>query len=456
MVETVGTTNPHVLPSVPRSPLPRAQIITALRAYHTGIEKLRDAGGYVTRAVIAPKWLVPPVVVVTSPQGARDVLGRTGTRIDKTRIHDEVRNIIGSNLFDLKHEPWIARRRAIQPVFTKKHVRDFAGHMAQAADTVAKSWTSEAVVDIDAECRRLTLQALGRSVLGLDLDERSEDLGDALQISLGYAADRAGRPVRAPRWLPTRARRRAVAARDLLHRQAAEILRLCREDPTRDAPLVHALIAATDPLTGRPLADKDIRDELVVFLLAGHDTTATTLSYALWALGRHPDMQEKVYREVAQFGDRELTPEDLPRLEYTTMVLHESLRLCPPGAVIARAALQDVEVDGHLVEAGTMLIVGVYAMHRDPALWDDPVTFSPDRFTPGQRKARDRWQYLPFGAGPRSCIGDHFAMLEATLALATIVRRVEVESVQADFPIDVPFTVVAAQPVLAGVRARKA
>ena len=454
MVETLQVTDLHALPLPPRNPLPRIQQMRAVRTFHTGVETLRDAGGSVTRVVLAPKWLMPPVVIVTSPKGAHDVLGRTGAHIEKTLIHEEVRHLLGPNLFDLTHQPWLGRRRALQPVFTKQHVRAFAGHMAQTADIIAAGWSDGAVVDLDAECRRLTLRALGRSVLGLDLDERRDDIGEQLQTALAYATDRALSPVRAPRGLPTPARRRAYAARDKLHRLAAEILRACRADPDRDAPLVQALIAARDPESGRPLGDVDIRDELVIFLLAGHDTTATTLTYALWALGQHPDMQEKVYDEVAPIADRELTPDDIPRLEYTTKVLHEALRLCPPGAAIARMALQDVEVDGYRVEAGTMLVVGIYAMHRDPALWDRPLVFEPDRFGRENSKNRDRWQYLPFGAGPRSCIGDHFAMLEATLALATIIRRTEIQSVSMEFPMIVPFTTVAAEPILVRARTR--
>jgi cytochrome P450 len=311
MVETLDGADLQELPLAPLNPLPRTKQMRAVRTFHTGVETMRDAGGYITRVVLAPKWLMLPVVIVTSPQGAHDVLGRTGAHIEKTIIHQEVRHLLGPNLFDLTNELWLPRRRALQPVFTKQHVRDFAGHMAQAAEGAAAGWRDGSVVDLDAECRRLTLRALGRSVLGLDLDERS-DVGEQLQIALAYATDRALAPVRAPRWLPTPARRRAYAARDELHGLATEICRLCRADPTRDAPLVQALIAAADPETGRPLADEDIRDELVIFLLAGHDTTATALTYALWALGQHPDMQEKVYNEVARIPDRELTPEDVP------------------------------------------------------------------------------------------------------------------------------------------------
>jgi cytochrome P450 len=323
--------------------------------------------------------------------------------------------------------------------------------MAQAAQMVATTWMDGAEVDLDAACRRLTLRALGRSVLGVDLDEHAEAIAEPMRVGQLYVANRALRPLRAPRWLPTPARRRARAAAASLRQLADDILRACREDPTRDAPLVHALIAATEPATGAGLSDEEIRDELIVFMLAGHDTTSTTLTYALWALGRHRDMQQKVRAEVAALGDRELTPADLPRLGYTTQVLHEALRLCPPAAVIGRTAMRDISVDGYRVPAGTMVIYGVYAVHRDPALWENPLAFDPDRFSPHNCAGRDRWQYLPFGGGPRSCIGDHFAMLEAALALATIIRRIEIRSTGDDFPIAVPFTTVAAAPIWARV-----
>ena len=187
---------------------------------------------------------------------------------------------------------------------------------------------------------------------------------------------------------------------------------------------------------------------------AGHDTTATTLTYALWALGNHPDMQAKVRAETDAIGDQELTPDDVPRLRYTVQVLHEALRLCPPGPSIPRLITQDLEVDGYLVKAGTLCAIGVYAMHRDPALWDRPLEFDPDRFSPENTTGRDRWQYIPFSAGPRTCIGDHFAMLEATLALATIIRRTEIRSLNDDFPLALPYTMVAAAPVRAQVNAR--
>jgi len=454
MVLKVENIELSALPPAPKNPLSYWQTVRAVRSLHFGVEQLREAGGPVSRFSLGPRWLMPPVVLAASPQGIRDILGRKDDYIEKTVVHQEMRHLLGGNLFDLMHDEWLPRRRALQPIFTKQHVRQFGGHMFHAAETVAARWPDGGEVDLDAQCRTLTMRALGRSVLGLDLDERADNLAEPMQAALKYIADRALSPVRAPRWLPTPARRRARAATDSMRQLASEILQACREDPERDAPLVRALMAATDPATGQSLSDSEICDELLVFLIAGHDTTATALAYSMWALGRHPELQDRVAAEVAELGDRELTPDDMSHLSYTVQVLHEALRLCPPGATGARFAKRDVEIDGYRVEAGTLLLFGIMSVQRDPSLWDDPLKFDPDRFSPENSKARDRWQYLPFGGGPRSCIGDHFAMLEATLALATIVRRVEICSLEDDFPVETPFTTVAAGPIRARVKNR--
>jgi cytochrome P450 len=442
------------LPLAPKNPLPYRQLLKAVRVFHAGGELLRDVGGPVTRIELGPSWLVPPLVLVTSPNGIRDVLGRKDALAERCMVHDEVRNLAGDSLFVLPNDPWRPRKRALQPVFTSQNVRSFGGHMSRAAQSAVDGWRDGGDIDLDLECRRVTMRSLGRSVLGLDLNERADAIAEPMHVASSYAADRALRPVRAPQWLPTPARARARAAVATMRRLADDILQACRADPTRDAPLVHALIAATDPETGDTLSDDAICNDMLIFMLAGHDTTATALTYALWALGRHPDVQERVAAEVAEIGDRELTPDDVPRLGYTVQVLNEALRLCPPAAGVGRLALCDIAVDGYRVAAGSVVAVGIHAVHRDPALWNDPLAFDPDRFGPEASAARDRWQFVPFAAGSRSCIGEHFARLETTLALATIIRSTEVRSLADDFPVEVPYTTVAKGPILADVRAR--
>jgi cytochrome P450 len=454
MAGTIGTPDVGALPLAPKNPLPYRQLLKAVRVLHTGQELLRDAGGPVTRVVLGPKWVVPPIVLVTSPNGIRDVLGRRDGFAERCQIHEEVRHLAGDNLFVLPNKPWLPRRRALQPVFTNQNVRRFGGHMSRAAQMVVDSWREGGEVDLDAECRRLTMRSLGRSVLGLDINERVDAIAEPMHVASSYAADRALWPVRAPRWLPTPARGRARAAVATMRQVSKDMLEACRADPTRDAPLVHALIAATDPDTGRSLSGNDISNDLLIFMLAGHDTTATALTYALWALGHHLDLQDQVAAEVVKIGDRELTPNDVPRLGYTVQVLHEALRLCPPAAGVGRLAVCDIAVDGYRVEAGSLIAVGIYAVHRDPAFWEHPLVFDPNRFSPENSNDRGRWQFLPFAGGPRSCIGEHFATLEATLALATIVRSTKIRSVDKDFPVEVPFTTVAKGPIRAHVDAR--
>jgi cytochrome P450 len=455
MVATTGTPDVSALPLAPKNPLPLRRLLKAVRHLDKGQELIRDAGGPITRVQFGPKWVFPPLVAVMSPDGIRDVLGRNDAVSERCIIHEEVRHMAGDSLFVLPTESWRPRKRALQPVFTKHNVRDFGGQMSRAAQDFVDRWRGGGTVDLDIECRRLTMRSLGRSVLGVDLNERADVIAEHMHVASSYTADRALRPVRAPRWLPTPARRRARTAVASMRKVTSEILQACRADPSRDAPLVQALIAATDPETGRSLSDDDICNDLLIFMLAGHDTTATALTYSLWVLGHHPDVQDRVAAEAAAIGDRELAPDDVPRLGYTVQVLRESLRLQPPAAGVARMAVRDIAVGGYRVEAGSIMAVGIYALHRDPELWDRPLVFNPDRFSPEAAKGRDRWQFLPFIAGPRSCIGEHFAMLETTLALGTIARSLEIRSLGEDFPVAVPFTTVADGPILAHVSRRK-
>ncbi|SOJ53888.1 Pentalenene oxygenase [Mycobacterium simulans] len=444
-----------LLPLAPKNPLPYRQRARAIRSFHTGIDQLRDAGGPVSRVTLGPKWLIPPIVVATSPEAIHDILTNRDGSLDKTsRVLSEFRRVMGDNLFDLPHAQWLPRRRTLQPVFTKQQVQRFGGHMAEAAESVSSSWQDGHTINLDTECRKLTMRALGRAVLGMDLTEHVAEVTEPLRTALTYVVSRALHPLRAPAWLPTPARRRARAAAATLHRLATTILRECRARPDTDAPLVQALIEAKDPLTKKRLSDSDIAAELILFLFAGHDTTATTLAYAMWQLGRHPEIQSRVAAEVAKLPDRQLRPQDIPRLPYTGQVLMEALRMCPPGATGTRMATRDVEIAGYRVEAGTLVAFGRMAVHRDPTLWDRPSTFDPDRFSPQHMKDHSRWQYIPFGAGPRSCIGDHFAMLEATLGLATFIRRAAVHSLHTDFPLTAPFTIVADGPIWARVQLR--
>lgn len=443
----------EAVPIAPDVPMGYLDRLRAIQTFHTGIARIRDVGGRVTMVRLGPSWLVPRFAVVTSPQGAHDVLAGSDGAFDKEMIVHVENRTFGDNLFNLSHQRWVARRRALQPVFTKKQVGRYAGHMADVAAATADELASRGTVDLDAAMRRLTLQVLGRSVLGIELGVRAEDLGPSILRLLKWNTARALRPVRAPLWFPTPARQRMRLALAAVHRVIDEAIDGAAQ--SEDAGLIQLLREAIDPVSGEPLTREQIRDELAVFIIAGHDTTSTTLTYALWALGRDQEMQDRVADEVAALGPRPLNTDDVSQLSYTVQVLHEALRICPPAPAIGRLAMRDVVVDGYRIPAGTNVAIGIYALHRDPALWDEPERFNPDRFSSDRMRGLDRWQYLPFGAGPRSCIGDHFAMLEATLGLATIIRAARIEALESDFPLAVPFTMTSDGPIRARVTSRQ-
>ncbi|MFC7505484.1 cytochrome P450 [Nocardioides sp. GCM10030258] len=443
-----------MLPVAPDVPMGIVERLRHVRQFDSGLGVIGAAGGPVTTVRVGPRALVPPFVVVTSPQGAHDVLAASDGAFDKEMIVHVENRVLGDNVFNLPHARWLARRRTLQPIFTKKHVAAFAGHMAAAAQGHADDMARRGDVDLDVEMRHLTLQVVGRSVFGLDLGEDARAMGPHVRRVLEWVTHRSLRPVRSPMWLPTPARFRMRRSMAVLHALVDRAIDASIAHPDGDAELVRLLLDATDPETGKPLTRKAVRDELLVFMLAGHDTTATTLAYSLWALGRHPEVQARLAVEASVLGDRTLTVEDVPSLPFTVQVIHEALRMCPPAPAIGRLAMRDVAVDGFRIPAGTNVVVGAYAIQHDARYWDEPERFDPDRFSHEKSAGRSRWQFFPFGAGPRSCIGDHFAMLEATLALATMIRSAEIESIEDTFPTALPFTMTAGGPIPAHVRKR--
>lgn len=444
-------------PLAPRVRLPIWQLPGVLRKFHTGPIKVRESSGPVAVIRFGPRWLVPRVAFITSPRGARDTLAGSPESIDKRGlVTTEMLRQLGPVLVTMPHRTWLPRRRALQPLFTKKHVATFAAHLAEAAEETAARWSLGSSVDLNHECRRLMLRMLGRSLFDLELEHEAADIEAHDRAMFRYIMRRFTRPVRAPTWLPTPARARYRRHLAGLHQVVQRAIAEFRNNPASGAELIRLLADTPDPTTGRPFTDQVIRDELTEFLVGGHDTTSTTLAYALWQLGHHPDLQNRVAAEVTStVGDRSVHVDDIANLPYTVQTIHESLRMCPPAAAISRRAMTDVVIDGFRVERGAELVVGTYALHKDPALWKNPERFDPDRFGPDRASERDRWQFLPFAAGPRRCIGDHFSMLEATLALATVIRSTEVTSSDPEFPLALPFFMAAAGPINATVRARR-
>jgi cytochrome P450 len=297
---------------------------------------------------------------------------------------------------------------------------------------------------------------VGKAIFGRDLDEAVPVLRDAFPPLSRRAFRRGVAPVRIPASWPTPGNRRAAAAQRALFGVVDRLVAQRRAEPAgqpagrRSGPpgspadLLTVLAAARDPESAAAMTPRQVRDEALVFVLAGHETTAVAITFTLHLLARHPAEQGRVATEVRRvLGDRSPTAADLPALVWTTRAVKEALRLYPPAFGTARLLEETEEVAGHRLPARSLVGISIWATHRRPGSWPDPARFDPARFAPEQEQSRHRYAYVPFGGGPRACIGAHFALLEAVVATATVVQRLELTS--ADGPV---------RPVVDGITLR--
>ncbi|MFD7659890.1 cytochrome P450, partial [Actinosynnema sp. NPDC059797] len=324
-------------------------------------------------------------------------------------------------------------RKTIQPVFQAKRVNGKAEVIAQEAAGLVERLRRRAgdgPVDISAEMTGLTLGVLGRTLLDADLGA-FESIGESFEAVQDQAMFEMMSLGAVPTWLPLPRQRRFRRARADLDRIVARLAAERAANPTPEGDdvlsrLVEALRREPDARAGR----LRMRDEMVTLLLAGHETTASTLSWTFHLLDRHPEVWERVRAEVVEvLGDRLPTVADVHRLRYTTTVIQEVMRLYPPVWLLPRLSRGPDEIGGYRVPAGADVLICPYTLHRHPAFWEEPDRFDPDRFEPGRADGRPRYAYIPFGAGPRVCIGSGLGMLEATIVTAAVVRELRLTTV---------------------------
>ncbi len=338
-----------------------------------------------------------------------------------------VKATLGLNLFTADGDDWLSRRRLMQPAFHRQRIAAFGPLITDCVEATLRRWErlpDGARLEVDHEMMALTLQVAGRALFSVDLASEASQLGDAFTHMSEYVNYRFNAPFAPPFWMPTPRNtltRRAVATVD----QAiyALIAERRRSGAERD-DLLGLLMAARDADTGAAMTDQELRNEIGTFMFAGHETTAVTLTWAFYLLSQNPDAERRLHAELAEvLAGRAPTFEDLPRLAFTRRVVEETLRLYPPAWGIARQAIDAVELGGYRLPPAAGLTLLVMNVHRDPRFWDAPEQFDPDRFLPERSEGRPHFAYLPFGGGPRLCIGNQFALTEAQLVLATLAQR---------------------------------
>ncbi|MGQ0842207.1 cytochrome P450 [Actinokineospora sp.] len=395
----------------------------------TLMSSARDDYGDAVKVSIGPKTMY----IFNHPDHAKHVLADNSANYHKGIGYVEARRALGDGLLTSDGELWKEQRRTIQPVFTHKRIAAQADVVVEeAVKLAARLRTREGgpPVDVLDELTGFTLGVLGRTLLDADLDA-FESVGHSFEAVQDQAMFEMESMGMVPTWLPLPKQRRFRRARKDLHR-IVDLLIQQRLDNPRDPAddVLSRLIQSTGREGDAKVGAQRRRDELITLLLAGHETTASTVGWALHLIDDHPQVAARLHAEAVEvLGDRSPELEDLRKLRYTTMVLEEAMRLYPPVWILTRKAVADDEVGGYHVPAGADVLICPYTLHRHPAFWDEPTRFDPERFDPDRTTTRPRYAYLPFGAGPRFCVGSHLGMMEASFVIALLARDLRLTKV---------------------------
>jgi cytochrome P450 len=369
--------------------------------------------------------------LVAHPDLIRQVLQERTDQYDKeTRSTGRIRGMTGEGLLTAGGELWRRQRRLIQPAFRPVAVSGFLDGMAAATHAMLHRWERHAAAgqpfDVASEMMRLTCTIVGRSLFSTDVASDAEEVERAMEVLLTRTYSRLERLVELPEAIPTPGRLRFRSALAAVDRVVSRILAARRQagEGSGPADLLSRLVQARDEESGAGMSDGQLRNEVLTLLLAGHETTANALAWTFVLLARHPEIQERVRAEaMAVLGDRDPAASDLPALAFTERVFREAMRLYPPIWAMERRAVRDDDLGGFRIPAGSTVVISPWVTHRHPAFWEEPARFDPERFLEERAAARPPLAYLPFGAGPRFCVGSHFALAEALTILSLVARR---------------------------------
>ncbi|XP_020234758.1 protein LUTEIN DEFICIENT 5, chloroplastic [Cajanus cajan] len=417
--------------------------ISAIRsvAFFIPLYELYLTYGGIFRLTFGPKSFL----IVSDPSIAKHILRDNSKAYSKGILAEILDFVMGKGLIPADGEIWRVRRRAIVPAFHQKYVAAMIGLFGQAADRLCKKLDAAASdgedVEMESLFSRLTLDVIGKAVFNYDFDSLSNDTGivEAVYTVLREAEDRSVAPIpvwEIPIWKDISPRLRKVnAALKLINDTLDDLIAICKrmvdEEELqfheeymneKDPSILHFLLASGDDVSS-----KQLRDDLMTMLIAGHETSAAVLTWTFYLLSKEPRVMSKLQEEVdSVLGDRFPTIEDMRKLKYTTRVINESLRLYPQPPVLIRRSIDEDVLGEYPIKRGEDIFISVWNLHRSPELWDNADKFEPERWAldgPNPNETNQNFKYLPFGGGPRKCVGDLFASYETVVALAMLVRR---------------------------------
>jgi cytochrome P450 len=383
--------------------------------YFTGL--MREYGDLVSLRVLNFR-----ILLLNHPDHIEDVLVNHARKFIKGRVLLANKRVFGRGLLTSEGDFWLRQRRLAQPAFHRARIAGYASTMVEYTERLLHEWQDGEERDIHKEMMRLTLQIVGKTLFDADVERDAQDIGKSMELLLELSAN-FRRTIFIPHWVPTptnlRMERAIRQIEKVLYRMIAE-----KRASGRDSgDLLSMLLAAQDE-DGSRMTDQQLRDEAITLFLAGHETTANTLSWIWWLLAQNPDVEAKLHSELRTvLAGRSPSLDDLPKLVYTNHIITESMRLYPPAWGTARTAIEDHEIAGYAVPKGSGVSFAQWTVHRDPRWYDAPEEFRPERWDGDFLKRIPRFAYFPFGGGPRQCIGNSFALMEAALTLATIAQQ---------------------------------
>ena len=418
-------TDPDLVPfDPPEQPLGLLGLRTLLRNYVETIPR----SAY-EQSITRIRTRLSDVLIVSDPNIIQEILVEKAEAFGRDPATRRwFRSVIGdTSLFLAEGADWRWQRRAVSPIFRHETLLSFVPIIAAMAQRQVERWRAvhgAGPIDAAAAMTHTTFEIIVEAMLGgstsLDAERYSRALTDHFDIIPWHIIYTM---FLIPEWMPYPHRRRAMRSSDFLHRDIRRIVETRRSIQSSQPGLLNLLLAARDPETGRSMSDDEIVANLMTFITAGHETTAVALTWTLWLLAKDQTTQQRVFEEVrAVAGDHMIDATHIEGLSFCRQVIQEAMRLFPPAPGIWRIVKEAMEIGGMQIPARTWIHIPVFALHRNVGLWDNPNAFDPDRFAADRVKTRSRYTFLPFGGGPRVCIGAGFAMIEAAIILATLVR----------------------------------
>lgn len=417
---------------VPPGPPPRRRGVLRNLKYYAGF--MRDPIAFVGDrfARYGDIYFAPGpdggLFAVKHPDHVREVLMTRASKFGKKHTaFERLSTVLGSGLLTAEGEQWKRHRRMIQPAFHPRRLDGYARVMAEEASRAAGGWRDGETVDVSDAMMELTLRVVCRTLFGHDPGGEKDEVAQAM---VGFHSSLGGPQDLFPDWFPVPGRSRTRRASEALDRIVMRMVEARRGEieagaERRDDLLQWLLEAVDEEGDGGRLGEREVRDELLTLFLAGHETTSHALTWTFYLLSQNPLAERALHEELERvLGGRPAEYGDVSSLPYTEQVVKEAMRLYPPAYMVARRAVEDTEIGGYPVPAGSEVVVWLYMTHRDPRFFPEPTRFRPERFEPDEEAALPKCAYLPFGAGPRACIGRQFALIETVVVLATLAQRV--------------------------------